>query len=236
VQATQKNAIKPWQVKTWCIGTPSARFVAKMEDILEVYARPYDPKRPVVCVDEGAKELRSTPRGTLPPEPGTPARQDYEYERHGKVNLFVAVEPLSGWRHVRVTERHTSVDFAEELRLLVDIVCREAEQVVLVTDNLNIHSPACLYEAFPPAEARRIAGKIEWHYTPEHGSWLNIAEIELSVLHRQCLNRRLADAAAVERETAAWESERNAAHKKVNWQFTTADARIKLRRLYPQLK
>jgi hypothetical protein len=165
VQATQKNEIKPWQVKTWCIGTPSARFVAKMEDVLDVYARPYDPKRPVVCVDEGAKELRSTPRGTLPPEPATPVRQDYEYERHGKVNLFVAVEPLSGWRSVRVTERHTSLDFAEELRLLVDLAYPEAEQVVLVTDNLNIHSPACLYEAFPPSEARRLASKIEWHYT-----------------------------------------------------------------------
>ena len=152
------------------------------------------------------------------------------------------MEPLSGWRSVRVTLRHTSVDFAEELRFLVDMVYPDAEKVVLVTDNLNIHSPACLYEAFPPWEARRLAEKIEWHYTPEHGSWLNygswlnMAEIELSVLHRQCLDRRLEDAASVERETAAWESERNAAHVRVNWQFTTADARVKLRRLYPQLK
>jgi len=207
-----------------------------MEDVLEVYARPYDPKRPVVCVDEGAKELRSTPRGSLPCEPEKPQRQDYEYARHGKVNLFVAVEPLAGWRSVRVTERHTSVDFAEELRFLVDETYRQAEAVVLVTDNLNIHSPACLYEAFPPAEARRIASKIEWHYTPEHGSWLNIAEIELSVLHRQCLNRRLEDAAAVMGETTAWQSERNAAQSKVNWQFTAADARVKLRRLYPPMK
>jgi transposase len=207
-----------------------------MEDVLDVYARAYDPKRPVLCLDEGAKELRSTPRGTLPPAPSVPARQDYEYERHGKVNLFVAVEPLSGWRSVRVTERHTSVDFAEELRYLLDMVYHEAEQVVLVTDNLNIHSPACLYEAFPPCEARRLASKIEWHYTPEHGSWLNIAEIELSVLHRQCLDRRLEDAAAVEREIAAWQIERNAVCKKVHWQFTTAEARIKLRRLYPEMK
>lgn len=207
-----------------------------MEDILDVYARPYDPKRPVVCVDEGAKALRSTPRGSLPVEPGQARRQDYEYARHGKVNLFMAVEPLAGWRSVRVTQRHTSLDFAEELRYLVDVVYHEAEQVVLVTDNLNIHSPACLYEAFPPAEACRIARKIEWHYTPEHGSWLNIAEIELSVLHRQCLDRRLEDAAMVERETTAWETERNAAQVRVYWHFTTADARIKLRRLYPILK
>jgi hypothetical protein len=207
-----------------------------MEDVLEVYARAYDPKRPVLCVDEGAKELRSTPRGTLPMQPGKPARLDYEYERHGKANLFVAVEPLTGWRSVRVTERHTSVDFAEELRLLVDIAYPDAEQVVLVTDNLNIHSLSCLYEAFPAPEARRIARKIEWHYTPEHGSWLNIAEIELSVLHRQCLSRRIEDAQVLAREIAAWQRARNAAPRPVNWQFTTADARIKLKRLYPRLK
>lgn len=207
-----------------------------MEDVLDVYARPYDPKRPVVCVDEGAKELRSTPRGSLSCKPGQAKKEDYEYARHGKVNLFVAVEPLFGWRSVRVTQRHTSVDFAEQLRYLVDVIYHKAEQVVLVTDNLNIHTPACLYEAFPPAEACRIARKIEWHYTPEHGSWLNVAEIELSVLHRQCLDRRLEDAAAVERETAAWEAERNAVQVRVCWQFTTTDARIKLRRLYPVLK
>ena len=211
-----------------------------MEDVLDVYARPYDPKRPVVCVDEGGKELRSTPRGNLPAEPEQPLRQDYEYAGYplgdGKVNLFIAVEPLSGWRSVRVTERHTSIDFAEELRFLVDAVYHEAEQIVLVTDNLNIHTPACLYEAFHATEARRIASKIEWHYTPEHGSWLNMAEIELSVLHRQCLNRRLEDAAMVERETQAWQEERNGNQAKINWQFTTADARVKLRRLYPVLK
>lgn len=207
-----------------------------MEDVLEVYARPYDPKRPVVCLDEGAKELRSTPRGTIPGEPEQPLRQDYEYARNGKVNLFVAVEPLAGWRSVRVTQRHTSIDFAEELRFLVDVVYHEAEQIVLVTDNLNIHHAACLYEAFPPDQAYRIAQKIEWHYTPEHGSWLNMAEIELSVLHRQCLDRRLENAAAVEWEASAWETERNAAKIKIHWLFTAADARIKLRRLYPVLK
>ena len=207
-----------------------------MEDVLEVYARPYDPKRPVVCVDEGAKELRSTPRGSLAMEPGEPERMDYEYARHGKANLFVSVEPLRGRRRIRVTQRRASVDFAEELRILVDIDYAEAECVVLVMDNLNTHSAACLYEAFPPWEARRIASKIEWHHTPEHGSWLNIAEIELSVLHRQCLNRRIEDVSSLEREVLAWQQARNTAQATVDWQFTSADARIKLRRLYPTLK
>ena len=207
-----------------------------MEDVLEVYARPYDPLRPVVCVDEGAKELRSTPRGVLPPEPGQPERVDYEYERHGKANLFISVEPLSGKRRVRVTGRHTFLDFAEELRQIVDLDYPEAERVVLVTDNLNVHSPAALYAAFPPAEARRIAQKIEWHYTPEHGSWLNIAEIELSVLQRQCLDRRIEDVQRLARETGIWEEARNGSGAKVHWHFTAADARIKLRRLYPILK
>ena len=198
-----------------------------MEDVLEVYARPYDPKRPVVCVDEGAKELRSTPRGSLPMEPGEAQRQDYEYERHGKSNLFVSVEPLTGRRRIRVTERRTTIDFAEELRALVDIDYADAECLVLVTDNLNTHTAACLYEAFPPREARRIARKIEWHYTPEHGSWLNIAEIELSVLHGQCLNRRIEDVASLEREVLAWQEARNAVQAKIRWQFTAADARLK---------
>lgn len=223
-------------MKSWCIGKPSAKYVAKMEDVLEVYARPYDPERPVVCVDEGAKELRSTPRGSLPMEPGEPARQDYEYARHGKANLFVSVEPLTGRRRIRVTERRTSVDFAQELRILVDTDYADAQCVVLVTDNLNTHTAACLYEAFAPQEARRIANRIEWHYTPEHGSWLNVAEIELSVLHRQCLNRRLEDMPSLECEVFAWQEARNASEAKIHWQFTTADARIKLRKLYPTLK
>ena len=164
-----------------------------MEDVLEVYHRPYDPLRPVVCLDEKSKELHSTPQGALPLEPGKPRREDYEYERNGTRNLFLWVEPLTGRRQVCVTERRTGLDFALELKLLVDAY-PEAEQVVLVTDNLNTHTAACLYEAFAPEEARRIAAKIEWHYTPEHGSWLNMAETELSVLSRQCLNRRIADA------------------------------------------
>ena len=228
-------------MKSWCLGTPSARFVAKMEDVLAVYERPYDPLRPVLCLDEKSKELHATPRGALPMEPkaqgrrGRPRREDSEYQRNGTRNLFLWVEPLAGRRGVSVTERHTGLDFAAQLQRLVGTY-PEAERVVLVTDNLNTHSPACLYEAFAPEEARRIAGKIEWHYTPEHGSWLNMAEIELSVLSRQCLNRRLADAAALEREAAAWEQARNGAKVTIRWQFTSEDARIKLRRLYPQTK
>jgi hypothetical protein len=207
-----------------------------MEDVLEVYQRPYDAKRPQVCLDEARKELHSTPKGTLPREPGRPARQDYEYERHGTASLFVWVEPLTGRRKVRVTARQTGVEFAEQLRLLVDEDYPEAEQVVLVVDNFKTHSPSCLYERFTPAKARRIARKVEWHYTPEHGSWLNIAECELSVLERQCLARQLPNVATLPREVAAWEQKRNQAHVTIDWRFTTADARIKLKRLYPVLE
>lgn len=207
-----------------------------MEDVLEVYARPHDSRRPVVCLDEKSKELHTTPRGTLPMEAGQSEREDYEYARQGTANLFLAVEPLGGWRSVRVTQRRTAQDFAEQLRLLVDVHYPDADQIVLVTDNLNTHKPACLYERFAPAEARRIAQKIEWHYTPEHGSWLNIAECELSVLARQCLNRRIGDAETLAREVQAWEVERNAAQVTIDWQFTTAEARTKLRRLYPVIK
>lgn len=207
-----------------------------MEDVLDVYARPYDPKRPVVCMDEGGKELRDTPNGTIPMQPGAPAREDYEYERNGKANLFLWVEPLVGRRRVRVTERHTAIDFAEALQILVDEDYPEAEQIVLVTDNLNIHKPASLYERFEPEEARRIASKIEWHYTPEHGSWLDMAECELSVLARQCLSRRLPDIDVLRREVGTWEARRNAAKVTIDWHFTTLDARVKLKRLYPVLK
>ena len=204
-----------------------------MEDVLEVYQRPYDPRYPVVCVDEMGKELRSTPRGELGRQPGQTQCQDYEYGRHGRCNVFLACEPLCGFRETSVTDRHTKLDFADFLCHLTDDLYPEAEKIVLVTDNLRTHSFACLYERFPPAEARRIASKVEWHYTPEHGSWLNIAECELSVLQRQCLKRRLADASVVVQEVAAWVAERNAMAVTVDWQFTTADARIKLKRLYP---
>jgi hypothetical protein len=203
-----------------------------MEDVLEVYARPHDPERPVVCVDEGGKQLIGDVRPPLPPRPGKPARQDSEYLRGGVSNLFMAFEPLAGWRHVEVTERKTSVDFARLLRKISDECYPNAKQLVLVCDNLSTHTPAALYEAFEPAEARRLAERFEWHYTPKHGSWLDVAEMELSILARQCLDRRIPDVPTLRREVDQWERERNAAVVKVDWQFTTVDARIKLRRLY----
>jgi hypothetical protein len=232
----KKNELKPWRVKSWCIGKPSANYVAKMEDVLDVYQRPYDATRPVVCLDEVSKELRATPRESLPMKSGQPERQDYEYARDGVCNLFMAVEPLRGRRRVRVTDRRTAEDFAEQLRVLVEEDYPDADRIVLVTDNLNTHTLACLYQTFDPAHARRLARKLEWHYTPEHASWLNIAECELSVLSRQCLDRRIADKTALEKEVAAWETERNTASVTVDWQFTAEDARIKLKRLYPVLK
>jgi transposase len=207
-----------------------------MEDVLDVYQRPYDPTRPVVCLDEKSKELHGQMRAPLPLKSGKERREDSEYIRNGTAHLFLWVEPLAGRRGVWVTERRTAVDFAEQLRRLVEEDYPHVEQIVLVTDNLNTHSIACLYEAFSPEQAQRIARKIEWHYTPEHGSWLNMAELELSVLGRQCLNRRIADVASLVFEAAAWERERNAASVTINWQFTTSDARVKLRRLYPVVK
>jgi len=207
-----------------------------MEDVLEVYHRPYDPRRPVVCFDEQPKLLRGTPRGSLPVAPGRPARQDYEYERHGSCNVFLCLEPLAGKRQVSVTQRRTALDFADQLRLLSDELYREAEKIVLVVDNLNTHTPAALYERFAPDEARRLAARFEWHWTPEHGSWLNMAECELSVLSTQCLARRMAKIEEVAREVAAWQARREQAKTTIRWQFTTADARIKLRRLYPEIR
>jgi hypothetical protein len=223
-------------VKSWCIGKPSGKYVAKMEDILDVYQRPYDPKRPVVCLDETSKQLHTTPRGSLPMQPAHPAREDYEYERHGVANLFLTVEPLAGRRNVRVTARRTNDDFAEQLRLVADEDYPDAEIIVLVIDNLNTHGPGALYEHFAPAEAHRLAARFEWHYTPEHGSWLNIAECELSVLAMQCLNQRLGDRDTLAQEVSAWVERRNRTCAKIVWQFTTADARIKLKRLYPVVK
>jgi hypothetical protein len=214
----------------------NAAFVANMEDVLDVYARPYDPARPVVCIDEGGKQLIGDAREPLPARPGSPAKQDYEYERNGMANLFLASEPLAGWRHVEVTQRKTAVDFAHFLKLLSDGPYRDCEKIVLVCDNLNTHTPAALYEAFEPAEARRLALRLEWHHTPKHGSWLNVAECELSVVARQCLDRRIPDLETLKREVAAWERARNAAAVKIDWQFTTADARIKLKRLYPTVQ
>ncbi len=214
----------------------NAGFVAAMEDVLDVYARPYDPKRPQVCFDEGGKQLIGDVRPPLPVRPGTPRREDYEYERQGMANLFMAFEPLAGTRRVVVTERRTNRDFAAVIRRLVDEWYPEAEVIRLVLDNLSTHTPAALYEAFAPAEARRLLARLEWHYTPKHGSWLNVAEMELSVLARQCLDRRIPDLEALRREVAAWQRDRNAAAIRVDWQFTTADARVKLKRLYPVLE
>ena len=207
-----------------------------MEDVLEVYHRPFDEKRPLVALDETSKQLVGEVVQPLPPEPGQPERFDYEYVRNGTANLFMVSEPLLGWRHVEVTERRTAKDFAEVVRWLVEDVHDEAEGVVLVVDNLNTHKPAALYEAFPPEQARRIAEKVEWHYTPKHGSWLNMAEIELSVLERQALGDRRESQEQMARVTGTWEEDRNERGVEVKWRFTTADARIKLHRLYPSLQ
>jgi uncharacterized small protein (DUF1192 family) len=206
-----------------------------MEDVLEVYHRPHDPDRPLVCLDETSKQLIAETREPIPAEPGQPERYDYEYERNGTANLFMMFAPLEGQRHVKVTDRHAGVDYAQVLKDLSDTHYPDAAKIVLVQDNLSTHKPASLYEAFPAAEARRLVERFEWHYTPKHGSWLNMAECELSVLSIQCLDRRIADKPTLTKEVAAWQTRRNNKHAKADWQFTTADARIKLRRLYPAL-
>jgi hypothetical protein len=206
-----------------------------MEDVLNVYQRPYDPRRPVICLDETSRQVLADTRTPLPVAPGRPARQDPEYARGGVVNLFLVSEPLRGWRQVRVSDQRTRIDWAHCVKALVDGPYAAAEQIVLVQDQLNTHSPASLYEAFPPAEAKRLADRLEIHDTPKHGSWLNMAEIELSALQRQCLDRRLGDRATLEREVAAWVAARNGAATTIDWRFTTADARIKRKRLYPVL-
>jgi transposase len=205
-----------------------------MEDVLGVYERPFNPKCPMVCVNEGKKELRSTPRGSIPAKPGREKREDYEYAREGSANIFMTLEPLAGKRVVKMTDRRTKLDFAGFLKFLSDEVYPDAEMIVLVTDNLNTHKTACLYEAFEPAEARRLAERFEWHYTPEHGSWLNMAEIELSAMQRGCLDRRLTRE-ELEAEVPVWVDGRNGLAGRVNWQFRDEDARVKLRWLYPVL-
>lgn len=214
----------------------NAEFVAAMEDVLEVYQRPRDPQRPLVCLDEQSKQLIQETRISIPAAPGRAERVDYEYERHGTANLFMLFAPLEGWRHVKVTERRTKIDFAQLIRELVDVHFPQAEKIVLVMDNLNTHKPASLYEAFPPQEARRLIDKLEIHYTPKHGSWLDMAETELSILTKQCLARRIPDRETLEREVNAWQTQRNATESKIDWQFTTDQARTKLKRLYPVIK
>jgi hypothetical protein len=213
-----------------------------MEDVLDVYQRPYDAKRPQVCLDETGKELRSTPKGEIPAKPAKdgkparPVREDYEWKRAGMSNLFLWVEPLTGRRGVTVTDQRTAYDFAEQLRVLVEEYYPHAEKVVLVTDNLNTHTFASLYERFEPEHAHRIMKRIEWHYTPPHGSWLNMAECEISAMTRQCLDRRIPDKETLDREIRAWVQKRNRDQVTIDWRFKTPDARIKLRRLYPVLK
>ena len=204
-----------------------------MEDVLDLYSETYDPHRPVVCFDETSTQLLADVREPLPAKPGRPRREDYEYRREGTRNLFLACEPLAGWRHVAVTARRTTEDFAHQMRWLVDEAYPEVSVVRVVLDNLNTHRMASLYEAFPAAEARRIAKQLEFHYTPKHGSWLNMAEIEFSVLSRSCLRQRLPDEDALRQEIQALVAERNAAGAAINWRFTTQDARTKLLRLYP---
>ena len=204
-----------------------------MEDVLEVYQRPRDPQRPLVCLDETSKQLVLETRAPVPMRPGRPARHDYEYERNGVANLFMLFAPLEGWRHVKVTDRHAAIDYALVLKELSDVHFANADKIVLVQDNLSTHTKASLYQAFPAVEARRLVERFEWHYTPKHGSWLDMAESELGVLASQCLYRRIPNKQTLKREVAAWQKHRNKHHAKANWQFTTADARVKLKNLYP---
>lgn len=204
-----------------------------MEDVLAVYAEPYDPHRPKVNFDETNRQLLAHVQPPLPASPGQPQREDAEYKRAGTRNLFIHIEPQAGWRHIVVTERRTKCDFAQQMRWLVDERYPEATCIRVVLDQLNTHGPASLYEAFAPAEARRLVEKIEFHYTPKHGSWLNMAEIELSILQRQCLDRRIPDEATLIREVAAWEAQRNHEQATIDWRFSITEAREQLKRLYP---
>jgi hypothetical protein len=213
----------------------NAEFVCAMEDVLDLYHEPYDPERPMVCFDESSKELRADVRECMPLGRGQQIRQDYEYHRLGTRNLFMLYEPLVGWRHVEVTEHRKKEDWAHIMRQLVDDWYPNAKRIRVIMDNLNTHKLSTLYKVFDPAEARRLCQRLEIHYTPKHGSWLNMAEIEFSVLVRQCLDRRIPQEKRLRDEIEAWERERNCRQTKIDWQFSTADARIKLRKLYPSI-
>jgi len=229
--------LKPHLRIGWCIPPgQSGEFVAHMEDVLELYCLPYNPAVPLVTTDEQPVQLTKEIRNKIAATPGHPERIDYEYERNGTAAIFMFTEPLGSWRRVSVRKRRTSVDWAHEIKQMLDVDFPEAEKVILICDNLNTHKIASLYEAFEPHEARRLVKRLEIHHTPKHGSWLNIAEIELSVLTKQCLDRRIPDMEKLQAETKAWEQDRNARQKGVDWQFTTQDARIKLKRLYPQIQ
>ena len=214
----------------------NAGFVAAMEDVLDTYEKPRDPDRPLVCLDETSKQLVIETRAPIPAKPGQPARHDYEYKRNGVAHIFMMFSPLEGWRRVKVTDRHAAADYGQVLKELSDTHFPSAEKIVLVQDNLSTHTAASLYAAFPAAEARRLAKRFEWHYTPKHGSWLDMAESELAVLTTQCLRRRIPNKQALQREVGAWQDHRNKHHAKADWQFTTDDARLKLKRLYPHFE
>ena len=233
-QYFKKNKLRPHKNDYWCIPSKEdPEFIACMEDVLDVYELPYDEKRPVVCMDEKPYQLLGEAREPLPMVPGSNQKTDSEYVRNGTVSIFAFVEPLGGRHHVSVREHRTALDWAEEIKYLVDTIYPDAEKIILVMDHLNTHKPASLYKRYAPEEARRIIKKLEIHYTPKHGSWLNIAEIELNVMTRQCLNRRIAEIGLLRNELSAWEVERNTSAAKVNWHFRTPDARIKLISLYP---
>ncbi len=228
--------MKPWLKKGWCLPeAPDGEFVAAMEDVLEVYHRPYDAVNPVVCMDEASKQLIGEVREPLAMRPGQVEKYDSEYKRLGTANIFIAVEPLAGQRTTQVTDRRTKLDWAQFVRHLLENIYPQAMKIILVMDNLNTHTIGSLYEAFDAETARNLANRLEIHYTPKHGSWLNMAETELSVLCRQCLDRRIDCKKKMTNEVAAWESERNGREVTIQWQFTTADARIKLKRLYPSI-
>lgn len=235
-RALNKNELKPWKNKEWCIPEASADFVCNMEDVLNVYERPYDANYPVVCMDESSKQSIKETRMPIQASSGSVQKYDTEYERNGTNNIFIATEPLKGKVKIDITDSRTKVDWANFIKTLVDGAYKDAKKVILIMDNLNTHKAASLYEAFSPAEARRILDKIEIHYTPKHGSWLNVAEIELSRLARQCLNRRIPDRETLVSEVDAWIQKRNTENCIVNWQFTSDDARIKLKSLYPQIE
>jgi len=226
--------LKPWQEKMWCIPKVNAEFVARMEDVLDLYAEAPDPLRPVVCFDETPRQLIGEERVPIRAEPGKPARVDYEYVRNGTANVFMFVDVNRPWRHAKVTDQRTCIDFAECMRDLVDEHYPEAEKIRVVLDNLSAHSAAALYQAFEPAEARRILSRLEFHFTPKHASWLNMVEIEIGVMVKQCLDRRIADKATLISEIAAWERRRNAVKARINWMFTVDRARQKMGRAYPQ--
>lgn len=224
-------------IEEWCIPPKEdAAFVCNMEDVLEVYKRPYDPKRPLICMDEMPKQLLADTREAIAVGPGYPARSDYEYQRKGVADLFILFEPLQGKRHIQVEKQRRRIEWAQVMKHLADELYPEAEIIVVVMDNLNTHTPAAFYQIDEPEEARRLIQRFEFHFTPKHGSWLNMAEIELSALARQCLDRRLPDIETLLREVQAWQDQRNSEVVKVQWQFTTADARIKLHHLYPRIQ